>query len=794
MTIDGGRTMETDAALVTHDDVHAIWINPANSNHVLIGNDGGLAVSYDMSKTWTFFPNLPVGLFYHVSYDMSWPFNVCGGMQDNYNWCGPSATRFSRGIQNYDWYQVQGGDGFVTIFDPRDQRIVITESQDGNITRRNTVTGEARGIRPGTQNVVNLGENAPGFRWHWDTPMMFSHHDPRVLLVAANRVFRSIDRGDSWTVISPDLTTNADRNEVSIMGMMGNQVTIARNDGIQSWPSIVTFTESPKQAGLLYTGTDDGVVSITRDAGTTWKNITAALPGFPAGAYVSEVVASKYDAGTVYVTVDAHRLGDFGTYVWVSTDFGATFRSIVNNLRGEVARSITEDPRNGDVLYVATETGVFLTLNKGQNWQRLRGENLPDVRVDEITIHPRDNSMIVASHGRALWILDSLSPIQEYAAAQAASRDATLHTPKPALQWKTKDDRNDEFWGHQFFSGENPPADAVIQFSLKRAVGNLQLKIADAAGREIRMLDVPANRNQPGLQAVCWDMRVQPIEMPSLGGGGGAAEAAGRRGGGGGAGGGQAAGRGGQGGRGGADAVPGVPAPLPQSGYMPANPCGGGGGGGGRGGFGGGGGGVAGPHVLPGTYNISLVVDGAVVDTKPLMVVADPAVQFTEAERKRYYDISMDLHEMHRRGIDAMAALNTVYSQMAEVEGKIGSVPPAVKTQFDTFKKDFDAVRVKFGVPPQAGGGGGGRGGGGRGGGGGAPDPENVLARLTAVKDQVLGIWETPSDYNIKRYTDVKAALPRAVTEANGVLMRAMTLSQALKAHNITLNVPAPVR
>ena len=799
MTIDGGQSMNTDAAQAIHDDVHAIWVNPANSDHILIGNDGGLAVSYDQSKTWQFLPNLPVGLFYHVSYDMSWPFNVCGGMQDNYNWCGPSATRFSRGIQTYDWFQVQGGDGFVTIFDPRDQRIVITESQDGNLTRKNIVTGESRSIRPNTQNVVNLTPDAPGFRWHWDTPMMFSPHDPRVLLVAANRVFRTVDRGDSWNVISPDLTTNADRNEIATMGVMGNQITIARNDGISAWPTIVTFAESPKQAGLIYTGTDDGVVNVSKDMGANWTNITANLPGFPKGGYVSEVVPSRFDAGTVYVTVDGHRIGDFGTYVWASTDFGATFRSIVNNARGEVARSLTEDTRNGDVLYLATETGIFVTLNKGQSWQRLKG-NLPDVRVDELTIHPRDNSLIVASHGRAIWILDSLSPIQEYAAAQAASRDATLFTPKPALQWKTKDDRNDEFWGHQFFSGENPPADAVIEFHLKRAVGNLQLKVTDGAGREVRMLAVPANRNQPGMQAVCWDMRVEPIEMPAMTAPG-AGEPAGRRGGGGGgAGGGQPARGGGQGaGRGAGGPVPGVPQPQPASGYKPSSPCGGGGGfGGGRGG-GGGGGAMAGPHVMPGNYTVSLLVDGAVVDSKPLRVVPDPGVQFTDVERKRWYDIAMDLHELQKRGAEAMAALQQLHPQMEQVGQQIGSasVPAAVKTQFDAVKKEFDAVRVKFGVPmPVAGAGGGGRGGGGGGGrgGGGGADPANVFARAGDVKNQVMGIWETPSDYNMRRYTDVKTALPRAVTEANALLVRAMALSQALKAHNITLNVPAPVK
>jgi hypothetical protein len=817
MSIDGGRTFATNAASSIHSDHHGIWINPANSDHILIGNDGGLAVSYDRSKTWSFLTNLPVGLFYHVGYDMDWPFNICGGMQDNYNWCGPSATRFSRGIANYDWFQVQGGDGFVAIPDQRDSRIIFSESQDGNISRRNKVTGESRGIRPTAQNVVNLDPNAPGFRWHWDTPMIFSPHDTRTLVVAANRVFKTTDRGDSWTVISPDLTTNADRSEITTMGVIGNQIRIAANDGIRDWPTIVSLAESPKQVGVYYTGTDDGVVSVSVDAGKTWKNITANLPGFPAGGYVSEVVPSKYDAGTVYVTVDAHRLNNFNTFVWVSTDFGATFRSIVNNLRGEVARSLTEDPRNGDVLYVPTETGIFVSLNKGQNWQRLKG-NFPHVRVDEITIHPRDNSMIVGSHGRAIWILDSLSPIQEYAAAQAASGDAKLFTPKPALQWKTKDDRNEEFWGHQFFLGENPPTDAVIEFHLKKAVGNLQLKFTDAAGKDVRTLTVPANRNQPGIQAACWDMRVDPIPPASSdaqpgaaeggrrGGGGGGAAGGGAAGGGGGAAGGGGGGQAGRGG-GGRGAVPGVPAPQPEAGYQPQSPCGGGGGGGrgGGGGFGGGGGGggIPGPHVMPGQYTVSLLVDGAVVDTKPLRIVGDPAVQFTDPDRKRYNDIVMDLHDMQRRGMEMTNALNPLYTQMEQAAEKLktaSNVPAAVKAQFDAVKKDLDAVRGKFGVPPPPpgvpGAGGGGRGGGGGGGrgGGGAADPENLVARAGTVKDQIMGIWETPSDYNTKRYSDLKLALPKAVSDANAVLIKAMALSQALKRHDITLNVPAPVK
>ncbi|MBI4520810.1 MAG: glycosyl hydrolase, partial [Gemmatimonadetes bacterium] len=519
MSIDGGRTFETDAALQIHDDIHAIWLDAANSNHILIGGDGGLGVSYDMSRTWIYMTNLPVGLFYHVSYDMETPFNICGGMQDNYNWCGPSASRFAHGIRNDEWFHVQGGDGFVATPDPRDPRIVYTESQGGNMIRRDKVTGESKSIRPTATNVSNAEGDA--YRWHWDTPIILSPHDPGVLLVAANRVFRSSDRGDSWTAISPDLTSNANRNQIVTMGVRNDQIRISRNDGIGSWPTIVTLAESPVQVGLYYAGTDDGRVSVSRDGGRTWEDVTSRMQGFPTGGYVSEVVPSRFAAGTVYVTVDNHLNNDYDTYIWVSEDAGRTFRALRGNLRGENARTLTEDTRNADVLYVGTETGLFLSLDRGASWRRLQA-NLPSVRVDEITIHPRDNALLVATHGRALWILDHLEPIQEYAAAQRATTAATLFTVPTVLQRKSLDDRMEQWWGHQFFLGENPPLDAVIQFHVSRPVNDLRFVISDGAGRRMRELRAPASRRQPGIRTLCWDMRVEPIQAaPASGQGAG---------------------------------------------------------------------------------------------------------------------------------------------------------------------------------------------------------------------------------------------------------------------------------
>ncbi len=518
-TLDGGRTIATDVAEPTHDDVHAIWIDPANAQHVLIGNDGGLAVSYDRARNWQFLPNLPVGLFYHVSYDMAIPFNVCGGMQDNYNWCGPSEVRGAVGIPNYAWSTLQGGDGFHVLQDPTDYRIAFSESQDGNIVRVDRVTGETMGIRP------QPGPGEPPLRWHWDTPLMLSPHDPKVVYAAANKVFRSPDRGLSWVAVSGDLTSGQDRDALETMGVKGSEIQFSRHDGIQAWPAIVSLAESPKRAGLLYAGTDDGLLSVTRDGGKNWAQVVDKVPGVPKGTFVSEVVPSRFDEGTVYVTFDGHRVNDFETWIFASSDYGQTFRAISSNLKGEVARTLTEDLRNPDILYLGTDTGLFVTLDRGKSWQRLRA-NLPNVRIDEIALHPRDNAMIVGTHGRAIWILDHLEPIQEFAAAQAATADAKLFTPPTyAMYRRPVRDKNYEFWGNQVFLGENPPQAAILSWHQKKPVTSLELKITDAGGREIRSIsgNALASVNRAGIQSACWDLRVQPIPAPAPAGGRGEA-------------------------------------------------------------------------------------------------------------------------------------------------------------------------------------------------------------------------------------------------------------------------------
>jgi photosystem II stability/assembly factor-like uncharacterized protein len=766
-TVDGGKTVTLNATQTIHDDVHAIWIDPANSNHVIIGNDGGVAISWDMTRTWNFVHNIPVGLFYHVSYDMATPYNICGGMQDNYSWCGPSAVRGAVGIAGFNWATMQGGDGFVAIQDPTDYRIAYSESQDGNMVRIDRVTGETISIRP----QANAGEEP--LRWNWDTPLVMSPHDPKVIYAAANKVFRSANRGLNWETQGSDLTSNAKRDDIVTMGVKGSDIRIAKDDGIQAWPTIISFSESPKRAGVAYAGTDDGHLNVSRDGGRSWTDVADKIPGLPKGIWVSEVVPSRFDEATAYATFDGHRQNDFETYVYVTHDFGQTWQSAAGNLKGEVVKTLTEDLKNQDVLYIGAETGLFISIDRAKSWVRVKA-NLPTVRIDEITLHPRDNAMILATHGRAIWILDHLEPIQEYAKAQAAATDASLFTPPPyAMFRRPARDRNYEFWGDQTFFGENPPGAAILSWLNKKQVGEVKLRITDAAGREVREISgTPlANSNKVGIQSACWDLRVQPNPAPPAPEGRGG-RGAGRAG---------AAGQAGTAGQPetGSGATPEPPAVSPFGAGCPvANPPGGGGGG-----FGGGVN-VNGPYVIGGLYTVSLIVDGKTMESKPLRVNEDPEVVLTAVERKRMFDQAMEIHALQPRLIEATTAHTALTRQLADVTTAIAAksdVPADVKASVEALTKEVAGLAPRLAAPA-----------GGRGGGGGRGQNESLSAKLGQAKNG-LTAGMSPADPTVRAYTEVKAQTPRAIADLNAVIAKATALSTTLARYNVTLTVPAPV-
>jgi photosystem II stability/assembly factor-like uncharacterized protein len=630
---DAGKTFRSTGAARIHVDHHAMWINPRDSNMAIIGNDGGVSITYDRSKTWVWMPNLPLSQFYHVTYDMQRPYHVCGGLQDNNTWCAPSDVRSEDGISNDDWYIIGGGDGFQAQMDPGDPRILYAESQDGRMNRVDRLTNERKSIRP------EAPEGEQPYRWNWDTPMRISAHNPATIFVAGNRLFKSTDRGHSWKAISPDLTTNTDRETLSLMGVAAKEFKIAKHDGVGAYGTLVQFAESPRKPGIYYTGSDDGVVSVSRDDGASWTNVTAKIPGLPKNTYVSKLEASRFEDGVVYATFDGHRTNEWGTYAYMSSDFGASWRSIAGDLpKGQIVRTLTEDLTNPDVLYLGTESGLFVTVDRGRRWTRIRG-NFPTVPVYEITLHPRDNDMIVATHGRGVWILDDLAPFQQFAKAQET--DVTMFEPEAVAQRRPANDRAKSFEGDRQFLGGNPARGARILYYLKSPAKEVTLTIRDASGSIVRDLSGEATKDagKTGVNTIVWDLRVKPLERMRN----------------------QQQGPGG-------------------------------------GGFGGG---TDGPFVLPGAYRVTLSVDGRERQSVVARVQGDPDIPITDADRKTHFDTAMALHGLHGTMNQAYDLVTDMDRQLASVDEALkgqASIPGSLKDAVAGLKKQVEALKPRLGV------------------------------------------------------------------------------------------------
>jgi photosystem II stability/assembly factor-like uncharacterized protein len=633
-TVDGGKTWRTVDGLA-HSDHHAIWINPANNNHLLVGNDGGLNVSYDQGESWEFVNTMAVGQFYAISADMRKPYVVCGGLQDNGSWCGPSATRSANGILNSDWYRVGGGDGFYTQNDPTDWTTVYSESQDGNTNRLNLRTGTSTSIRPRGPagrggggapaatpetptpaaqtpaapagfgpNVVPTPPQGTTYRFYWNTPFILSPHNPRTVFLGADRLFRSYDRGDTW-VGSPDLTNNIGRNDRPIMGVPGTAPMASKHDGAASYSNIVTIGESPLVPGIIWAGTNDGNVQVSRDSGNTWKNVAGNVPGVPKETHVSRVEPSRYDAGTCYVTFDGHRTDDHKPYVFKTTDFGETWTSISANLPQGHVNVIREDPKNRNLLYLGTEYAFYISLNGGKEWKRFMA-GLPTVRIDDVIVHPRDNDLILGTHGRSIYIMDDITALQQLTDATLTA-DAAVLDIRPAVAWTTDMQKAITVGGAKHFRGQNPPRGSAISYWLKSDVaGDVRISITDVTGREIRSLN---GMKTAGLNRVQWDLTMTPGGGRGRGQGGGEGAAAPT-----------ATGQPQPAPAGQQPAQPGQPASAQEATPAQATPAqaagGGGRGGGGRGGFGG-------AAVAPGTYLVKITAGDKVLGQKTIVVEPD---------------------------------------------------------------------------------------------------------------------------------------------------------------------------
>lgn len=492
---DGGVTFRAKGMRGVHPDGHAMWIDPADGRHVLLGTDGGVNESFDRSVTWRSINNLAIGEFYNVTTNMREPFyDVYGGLQDNQSWGGPSRTtveienwlddsRSEHGIMSEHWFVLGGGDGFHVGADPTNPAIVYYESQGGELQRQDLVSGRERNLKP------SHNEGEPVHRFNWNTPFVISPHDPNVLWMGGQYVFKLTERGDRWERVSPDLTT-ADPAKMASGG-----------SGAEQHCTIVSLSESPARAGVLWAGTDDGRVWVSPDGARTWRECTAAVKGVPAGTYVSRLDASPVDAETAYLSYDGHRTDDTTPYVFVTRDMGRTWTSIAAGLPKDApVKVVRAGRRNKDLVYVGTETGLYVSVTAGRTWLPLKA-GLPTVAVDDIHTQPRDLDLVVATHGRSLYILDGVQVLEEWTPATLTDT-VSFFTPKTA--WAFHKRSLGGKWGSAEFSAKNPPFGAWFDYFVPREVaGGVSLTVTDANGRTVRTLD---GAGEAGFHRVIWDL------------------------------------------------------------------------------------------------------------------------------------------------------------------------------------------------------------------------------------------------------------------------------------------------
>jgi hypothetical protein len=521
-------------------------------------------------------------------------------LQDNYSWCGPSATLVTRGINNEDWISINGGDGFHARIDPKDANTVYSESQDGNLSRRDMTTGISKLIRPQEDN-----DKSPRYRFQWNSPLIISPHDSKTLYYGGNYLFKSTDRGDTWERLGDkDLTSGQDRDKQQIFGKLVDQNTLSRHDGVVAWPCITAITESPVKAGVLWAGTDDGNVQLSRDGGKTWNNVVARIQGVPKGAYVSRIEASYKEEGVAYVAFDSHRSADYNVYIYMTRNSGDSWTRISNGIPQDAGtvHVVREDPHNANLLFAGTEFGLFVTFNRGQNWERLRN-GLPPVPVFDLQIHPREHDLIVATHGRSIFIMDNITSLEQMTESVLSS-DLKIFDGRPGVAWHLANASG--FLGSRQYNAPNPPPGLMLDYYTKSA-GPVQATITDEAGNTVRRLNARAEAS--AVNRLVWDLRYDPPVPPAAGGRGGR--------------GGRGGGRGGPGGESGAEAPAGAAA---ESGENPEAA------GGGRGIFGFGGG--RGPSVDPADYTVTIVAGGK-TDKKSVKVEEDPRVNLSAEDRAR---------------------------------------------------------------------------------------------------------------------------------------------------------------
>ena len=622
---DGGRNWQQLPLSPTYDvgvktDHHSMWIDPRDPKRFYLAGDGGLHVTFDMGQTFQRINNIPIGQFYAITADDRDPYWVYGGMQDNHSWMAPSATRHWLGIVNEDWRQIGFGDGMYHQVDRAGHRYVYSTAQNGSIQRVDAETGDRLGIEP----QPPTGER--DYRYDWVTPIVASRHTPGLVYFGGNRLFISRDRGSTWTRTA-DLTRQINRDTLTLMGVRGADIKLSRYDGEQSFSEIVGISESPLDGRVLWVGTDDGNVQLSRDGGATWTELSANINGVPNGTYVSRVVASSASRGTAYVTFDAHRDGNFAPYAFRTTDFGRTWTPIVSGLpeSGSV-RTIHEYPGKPNVVFLGTEHALFVSVDFGANWQRF-GANLPTTRYDDILVHPRTKDLILGTHGRSIWILDDASPLAEWRST-VASAPLTVFPIRATTLFQYWEDFSNRAQG--VYAGDNPPDGAIISYHLAQPADTVRVTITNAAGRVVRQLT--ARGEALRISRIAWDLRHDA--GPPGGGGGGGEEGGGG---------------------------PGMQAQLnttAAAAALPRPPRDVG---------------NRGPFVSPGTYTVVIEANGAYV-TRTMQVRPDPMLPVTLAQHRDREAFLLDVRETQRRIATLWTQREDQRRVLAPLRQRVGSI------------------------------------------------------------------------------------------------------------------------
>ena len=478
-----------------HSDHHTLWINPNNSNHFFLAGDAGLHESWDGGVAYNRLNNIPIGQFYGIGADMEVPYNIYGGMQDNHSWMGPSATRHWLGILADDWKQVGFGDGMYQQPDP-ESSMLYNASQNGNIIRVDRKTGNMQGLKPFPS------DSKEKYRFDWVTPLAISKHSSKKVFLGGNRLFISDNGGDSWER-TEDLSSNTNRDSLTIMGVLGADIKLSKNDGTSSYGEIISISESPLWHRVIWVGTDDGNIQVSRDGGEKWEEVSGNITGIPAGSYVSRVLSSIRDRGSAYVTFDRHREGDWKPYVYRTEDYGKTWVPLTRGLPSGSVNVIAEHPDNPDVLFLGTEHAVYLSVNAGSDWIKFKS-NLPTTLYDDLLIHPREKDLVLGTHGRSFWVLDDTSPLAEWSTVYNkpvhvfSVRAATLFH-----YWKDTSYRAQEEW-----AGENPPYGAIISYLVNSDVDSVTITVKRRKNQIIRTYRQPVVKGS--IQRLAWDLKYPP--------------------------------------------------------------------------------------------------------------------------------------------------------------------------------------------------------------------------------------------------------------------------------------------